>query len=102
ELDFNRHLIPGLIAAAVGYGVYFAILHTSFLGIFSFPNFASLRLVDLGWALLVGVIAGVIGIVFKVIFGIMNNAFGRLNKRPVGRAIIGVVIIGLIGALLLF
>ena len=72
ELDFNRHLIPGLIAAAVGYGVYFAILHTSYLGIYSFPNFASPRLVDLVWALLVGVIAGVIGIMFKVIFGIMN------------------------------
>jgi len=100
ELDFNRHLIPGLIAAAVGYGVYFAILHTSYLGIYSFPNFASLRLVDLGWALLVGVIAGLIGMVFKVIFGIMNKAFGRLNKRPVGRAIIGGVIIGLIGSFL--
>ena len=100
ELDFNRHLIPGLISAAVGYGVYFAILHTSYLGIYSFPDFASLRLVDLVWALLVGVIAGVIGIVFKVIFGIMNKAFGRLNKRPVGRAIIGGVIIGLIGSFL--
>lgn len=56
ELNLYRHLIPGLIAGAVGYGVYFAILHTSFLGVYSFPNFASLRLVDLVWALLVGVI----------------------------------------------
>jgi len=100
ELDFYRHLIPGLIAAAVGYGVYFAILHTSYLGIYSFPNFETPRLVDLVLALLVGVIAGVIGIVFKVIFGIMNKAFGRLNRRPVGRAIIGGIIIGLIGSFL--
>jgi H+/Cl- antiporter ClcA len=100
ELDFYRHLIPGLISAAVGYGVYFAILHTSYLGIYSFPDFASPRLVDLGWALLVGVIAGVIGIVFKIILGIMSKAFGRLNKHPVGRAIIGGVIIGLIGSFL--
>jgi H+/Cl- antiporter ClcA len=35
ELDFYRHLIPGLIAAAVGYSVYFALLHTSYLGIIS-------------------------------------------------------------------
>jgi H+/Cl- antiporter ClcA len=60
-------LIPGLIAAAVGYGVYFALLHTSYLGIYSFPNFASFRLVDLGLALLIGVIAGFIGVMFKVI-----------------------------------
>lgn len=100
ELDFYRHLIPGLIAAAVGYGVYFATLHTSYLGIYSFPNFDAPRLVDLILALLVGVIAGVIGIAFKIIFGIMNKAFGQLSKRPVGRAVIGGVIIGLIGSFL--
>ena len=100
ELDFNRHLIPGLIAAAVGFGVYFAVLHTSYLGIYSFPNFASPRLIDLWWALLVGVIAGVIGIMFKVIFGMMHLVFGRLNKYPVGCAIVGGVVIGLIGSFL--
>ena len=65
ELNLYRHLIPGLIAGAVGYGVYSAILHTSFLGVYSFPNFASLRLVDLVWALLVGVIAGQSGLCHK-------------------------------------
>src|SRR6266487_2751678 len=90
ELDFYRHLIPGLIAAAFGYGVYFALLHTSFLGIFAFPSYASPRVVDLGFALLVGVIAGVIGILFKVIFGIV----------PLVCAIVGGVVIGLIGSFL--
>src|SRR5438093_2942115 len=78
ELNLYRHLIPGLIAGAVGYGVYFAILHTSFLGVYSFPNFASLRLVDLVWALLVGVIAALIGTLFKVVFGLAHRVFGRL------------------------
>lgn len=32
ELNLYRHLIPGLLAAAVGYGVYFAFLQTSFFG----------------------------------------------------------------------
>src|SRR6266566_118471 len=100
ELDFYRHLIPGLIAAAFGYGVYFALLHTSFIGIFSFPNYASPHLYDLGSAVLVGVIAGVIGILFKVIFGVMHLVFAPLNKRPVIRAIVGGVVIGLIGSFL--
>ena len=100
ELNLYRHLIPGLIAGAVGYGVYFAILHTSYLGIYSFPNFASLRLVDLVWALLVGVIAGAIGILHKLVFGLMHRVFGRFNKRPVIRAIIGGLVIGLIGLFL--
>src|SRR6266568_6071228 len=100
ELDFYRHVIPGLVAAAAGYSVYFALLHTSFLGIFSFPSYASPHLYDLGSAVLVGVIAGVIGILFKVIFGVMHLVFAPLNKRPVIRAIVGGVVIGLIGSFL--
>ena len=100
ELNLYRHLIPGLIAGAVGYGVYFALLHTTYLGVYSFPNFESLRVVDLLWSLLVGVIAALMGTLFKLIFGIVHLVFGRLNKRPVIRAIIGGLIIGLIGSFL--
>ena len=100
ELNWYRHLIPGLIAAAVGYGVYSAILHTSFLGVYDFPNFAALRVVDLVWALLVGVIAGAIGILHKLVLGLTHRVFGRFNKRPVIRAIIGGLVIGLIGSFL--
>jgi H+/Cl- antiporter ClcA len=100
ELDLYRHLIPGLLAAAVGYGVYFAFLQTSFLGTYNFPDYASPRLVDLWWALLVGTIAGGIGIVYKLIFGIVQLVFTPLEKRPVRRAIIGGVVIGLLGSFL--
>jgi H+/Cl- antiporter ClcA len=100
ELNWYRHLIPGLIAAAVGYGVYSAILQTSYLGVFDFPDFAALRVVDLVWALLVGVIGGAIGILHKLVFGLTHRVFGRFNKRPVIRAIIGGLVIGLIGSFL--
>jgi H+/Cl- antiporter ClcA len=100
ELDFYRHVIPGLVAAAFGYSVYFALLHTQFLGIFSFPNYASPHIYDLGSAVLVGVIAGVMGILFKVIFGVMHLVFAPLKKRPVILAIVGGVLIGLIGSFL--
>jgi H+/Cl- antiporter ClcA len=100
ELNFYRHVLPGLIAAAVGYSIYVALLHTSFLGIFSFPNYASPHLYDLGSAVLVGVIAGVIGILFKVMFGVTHLVFARLKSRPVIRAIVGGVVIGLIGSFL--
>jgi H+/Cl- antiporter ClcA len=100
ELDLYRHLIPGLLAAAIGYGVYATFLQTSFLGIYNFPDYAPPRLVDLWWALLVGVIAGGVGIVYKLIFGIVQLVFTPLEKRPVRRAIIGGVVIGLIGSFL--
>jgi H+/Cl- antiporter ClcA len=100
ELDLYRHLIPGLLAAAVGYGVYSAILQDSFLGIYSFPDYASPRLVDLWWALLVGIIAGFVGIMFKLIIGIIHRVFAPLANRPVSRAVIGGIVIGLIGSFL--
>ncbi len=100
ELDLYRHLIPGLLAAAVGWAVYYALLQTSYLGIYDFPNYDAPRLVDLWWAFLVGVIAGVVGIMFKLIFGILHLAFSRLKKRPILLAITGGVVIGLIGSFL--
>jgi H+/Cl- antiporter ClcA len=96
-LDFYRHLIPGLLAASSGYSMYFAVLHTSFLGIYSFPNYAVPHVVDLWWALLVGVISGFVGILFKLIFGIIHHVFSPLNKRPVIGAITGGMVMGVIG-----
>ncbi|MFL6498086.1 MAG: chloride channel protein [Nitrososphaera sp.] len=52
------------------------------------------------WALLVGVIAGCIGIIFKLIFGIVQRVFTPLEKQPIHRAIIGGLVIGLIGSFL--
>jgi len=99
-LDFYRHLIPGIIAATVGYAVYSLILHTSFLGIFVLPNYSSPHFVDYISALLVGVIAGIIGIMFKLVFGIVHRIISPLRKRPVILAVIGGVVIGLIGSFL--
>ena len=45
-------------------------------------------------------ISGVIGILFKVIFGVMHLVFARLKSRPVLCAIVGGVVIGLIGSFL--
>jgi H+/Cl- antiporter ClcA len=100
QLDFYRHLIPGLLAASSGYSIYFAVLHTSYLGIYSFPSYAVPHLVDLGWALLVGVISGFVGILFKLIFGIIHRVFSPLNKRPVVGAVAGGMIVGVIGLFL--
>ena len=100
ELNYYRHMIPGLIAAAVGYGVYFALLQETYLGIYSFPEYASPRLVDLWWALLVGVIAGLGGLMFKVLIGVVHKIFSPLNKRPILRSVTGGALIGTVGLFL--
>ncbi len=100
EVNYYRHAIPGLLAASFGYGVYWTLLHTSLMGIYSFPNYASPRVIDLVWALLIGVFAGLIGTLYKLVFGIMHLIFAPLNTRPVVRAIVGGVVIGLVGSFL--
>jgi H+/Cl- antiporter ClcA len=100
ELNYYRHMIPGLIAAAVGYAVYFALLQETYLGIYSFPEYASPGVIDLWWALLVGVIAGFGGILFKVIIGVVHAIFKSLNKRPIIRGAIGGVLMGIVGLFL--
>ena len=97
---FYRHVIPGLLAASFGYGVYFALLHTSYLGIYSFPSYASPRVIDLGWAILVGVSRGASGSLFKLIIGIVHLVFTPLKQHPVILAIVGGVLIGLVGSFL--
>jgi H+/Cl- antiporter ClcA len=100
ELNYYRHAIPGLLAASFGYIVYWVLLHASFMGIYSFPNYASPRIVDLGWALLIGVFAGIIGTLYKVIFGVVHLVFAPLKHHPAIRAIVGGVIMGLLGSFL--
>jgi H+/Cl- antiporter ClcA len=98
ELDYYRHLIPGLLAASCGYGVYWALLRTSLIGTFSFPNYASPRIIDLLWALVIGLLCGVIGTAYKVLFAIVQRIFAPLRQHPIVLAILGGVIIGLIGS----
>ncbi len=100
ELNFYRHLIPGLLAASFGYGVYFALMHTSLMGFFSFPNYTSPRIIDLLWAILIGVVAAAMGIVGKLLFAIPHLVFAPLKERPVVRSVMGGVVIGLIGSFL--
>lgn len=47
---------------------------------------------------MVGVIAGGIGILFKLISGVVHLVFAPLNKRPVVLAVVGDVVIVLIGS----
>ena len=57
-------------------------------------------MIDLGWAILVGAIAGVVGILFKLIMGIVHILFTPLKQHPVILAIVGGVLIGLVGSFL--
>ena len=43
---------------------------------------------------------GVIGTLYKVLFGVVHLVFAPLNQRPVVRAVVGGIVIGLLGSFL--
>jgi hypothetical protein len=61
-LRYERFLLPGIAAACTGYAVYVALTHESLTGIFAFPNFQEPRLIDLLFAVGIGVLGGVISV----------------------------------------
>ena len=100
QTSYFRNFIPGFLAVSFGNITYWTLLHTSLLGIFTFPNYPSPSGVDLVWAVAIGVFAGVVGTLFKVIFGLVHLVFTPLKSRLVVCAAVGGVLIGLIGSFL--
>jgi len=58
ELDIYRHLIPGLIAASVGYGVYFALLQQLILAYTAFPTLKPFVQLIWSWHYLLELLVG--------------------------------------------
>jgi H+/Cl- antiporter ClcA len=82
EIYFYRHVIPGLLAASFGYGVYWVLMHTSYVGYYSFPNNTSPRLIDLGWTILIGAISALVGTLFKLVFGLCISSSPLSKNTP--------------------
>jgi H+/Cl- antiporter ClcA len=98
-IPYVKLLIPGLVAGAIGYLVYFEILGTSLSGIVAFPAFTAPSLIDLVWALLIGMIGGLLAVYHKWLFAqLQKRLFFRLKSSPIKRGLIGGVIVGLIGS----
>src|SRR4029077_17033965 len=67
DIHYERYLLPGIVAACTGYAVYVALPHESLTGIFAFPNFQEPHLVDLLFAVGIGVLGGVISVGQKLL-----------------------------------
>jgi H+/Cl- antiporter ClcA len=91
-------LIPGLVAATVGYLVYSQLLDLSASGIFAFPPYPTPTFVDVGWALLIGIIAGLFAAYHRWLFSKIQGVFARFKNSPIKRGLIGGVVVGLVGS----
>lgn len=97
KLDYYRLIVPALVSAAVGYAVYYLLLGTSLVGVFTFPNYDTPRLIDLALAVPLALVGAALGLAQMVLMMRTSKTLERVRGRPVKRALIGAAAIGVIG-----
>lgn len=100
KLDYYRLIVPALVAAAVGYGIYFLIMGTTMIGVFTFPDYEDPHMIDMIYAALLGLLGVFLGIGYMLFFRGTKKTMDKLKARPIERALIGALLIGIIGIML--
>ena len=96
---FGRVLVAGGIAAAISFGIFFAIAGTVFLGVYPQPayEFADWHLLA---AVPMGIVAAALAIVLWITTGIMHRVTKPLEGLTVLRPALGGLAFGLVGVAL--
>ncbi|MBI0582608.1 MAG: chloride channel protein [Methanomassiliicoccus sp.] len=92
-------LLPSIVAASVGYTVFFAITGYVFGGNYQFPPYEGWNLIDLGYAVGLGLLGGLLGMAFIRLFRVMRRWGGRWRSRPIASSLLAGLILGSVGAL---
>jgi H+/Cl- antiporter ClcA len=97
ENRFTKTLLGTIIASSVGFGIYFVIAGSVFLGIYKVPQY---RFED--WQLLAGVLLGwfsaVVVTVLALFMALAARLFGRIPD--IARSTLGGVLFGVVGVAL--
>ena len=94
-------LLPSIVAASVGYGVFFALTGYVFGGGYVFPAYEDWRLLDLFYAVLLGLLGGLLGLLFIRMYRTMRGWADRRRSHPVPLAVLAGLILGIVGAIML-
>jgi H+/Cl- antiporter ClcA len=92
-------LFPSLLASAVATVVFVWLSGTFFESLYVFPDYTP-RLADLFYAVPLGLIGGVVGLLFMLALKGMQKVFQPMKAHLVLRGVIGGLGMGIIGALL--
>lgn len=94
---FTKTLLGTIIASSIGFGIYFAIAGSVFLGIYKVPQY---KFED--WQLLAGVLLGWFSAVVVTVLGVFMALAARLFGRIPGiaRSTLGGIVFGIVGVAL--
>jgi H+/Cl- antiporter ClcA len=94
-----KAVLPSIVAAAAGFAVYYLVAGSFVEGMFSLPAFDGFRDIYLVYAIGLGVLGGLCGIFFIVIYQKMRALFEPLENRPVLLGVLGGLGLGVAGML---
>jgi H+/Cl- antiporter ClcA len=92
-------LFPSLLASSVATVVFVSLSGTFFETLYKFPQYTP-RLVDLFYAIPLGLIGGFVGLLFMLSLKRLQQLFQGMKGRVVLRGVVGGLGMGIIGALL--
>ncbi len=94
-----KAVLPSIVAATAGFAVYFMI-SGSFIGsMFTLPPYGGFENIDLIYAVGLGLIGGLCGIFFIILYQKMRSVFEPMEHQPVLLGLIGGLGLGLTGML---
>ena len=91
-------LFPSLLSSAVATTVFVLLSGTFFASLYSFPDYSP-RLVDLVYAAPLGLIGGMVGLLFMLLLKRLQVLFQPMKGHLVLRGLLGGLGMGIIGAL---
>jgi H+/Cl- antiporter ClcA len=91
-------LIPGIVASSVGYVIFFIITGYAFGGMYQFPPYEGPKVIDIFYAVGLGFLGGLVGLLFIGLFRAMRGAVRPVRSRPIELALLAGLVLGLVGA----
>jgi H+/Cl- antiporter ClcA len=97
KLNRPKRIILGLVATLTGYLIVRPFGDNGYFNLDLAPY--SLKVSDLGWVLIVAITGAIVGLIYTLVDGFMENAFKNLRtKRTIILALIGGVGLGILAA----
>jgi H+/Cl- antiporter ClcA len=95
-----KAILPSIVAATAGFAVYFLLSGTFMSGMFTVPPYGGFENIDLIYAIFLGLLGGVTGIFFIILYKKMRGIFEPWENRPVLLGLLGGLGLGIAGILL--
>jgi H+/Cl- antiporter ClcA len=94
-----KAVLPSIVAATAGFAVYFMVSGAFIGSMFTLPPYGGFKNIDLIYAIFLGLVGGVCGIFFIILYKKMREVFEPMENKPVLLGLIGGLGLGLAGML---